>query len=189
MLSNILTIAAPSIVLFVSYWVIVSMFVRKQPDPSESLGSETAVRQVLQNQLVWTPVVLITYGITMPVRSPYSVLHLWWQLPLCYLLHDVFFYALHRAFHTKYLRWMHEKHHMWVDVRLVAAFDAHPIEHVIANVLPMVLASYFARLSFLTTCCGWGCGSVSVCIATARRTCGMCCTTNFGDATTGRGRI
>lgn len=142
----------PFLTSFTTYWTTVGTFVEEQKNPSESLADGESIDRVIKNQLVWTPLSLLFYqflfyGFFLFNPSPFHVGHVVWQIPACYVLHDLAFYLLHRIFHSLRLRHLHQQHHEWVDVKPVCAFDAHPVEHVIANVLPMFLASH------LTGCC------------------------------------
>lgn len=65
----------------------------------------------------------------------------------CIVLHDLLFYGVHRLMHTKWLYRFHSHHHQHVAVFADIAFDATPLEHVFANVLPVVLLGIYCQLS------------------------------------------
>ncbi|XP_006815583.1 fatty acid hydroxylase domain-containing protein 2-like [Saccoglossus kowalevskii] len=55
---------------------------------------------------------------------------------------EIFFYYSHRLFHHPYIyKRVHKKHHEWTaPIGLVAVY-AHPIEHVLCNIIPVFSGS------------------------------------------------
>lgn len=102
----------------------------------------TSVKAVLVNQVVAT-------GLCLQVLSPWinrdpeGPAITWKQLGIqmftVYMVTCVTFHALHYAFHTRWLWRFHRYHHRWVKPIPLYAFDAHPLEHVLVNLLPVML--------------------------------------------------
>ena len=73
------------------------------------------------------------------------------SLGVAVLLHEFFFYYIHRLIHTSYFySRIHKIHHTWVVPIGVATFYAHPLEHLMGNVLPVILSGLLANMNFTT---------------------------------------
>lgn len=56
------------------------------------------------------------------------------------LVRETLFYYSHRLIHQPTLyKWIHKKHHEWTAPIAITAMYCHPIENIVANVLPVVL--------------------------------------------------
>lgn len=83
------------------------------------------------------------------------------KLVLCVLAHDAIFHALHRLFHHRLLyKPFHKLHHQWVNPVPDVAFDATLVEHVVVNVLPVVMLGIYLDMNVVET-------AVWYCLATA----------------------
>jgi sterol desaturase/sphingolipid hydroxylase (fatty acid hydroxylase superfamily) len=61
------------------------------------------------------------------------------------------FYYLHRLFHSRYLyNRIHRVHHFWVRPSAVVAASAHPVENVVLNAGPIVLAIWLGQPSLVS---------------------------------------
>lgn len=82
------------------------------------------------------------------------------SLPLVYLplqiigiiiLEDILFYSVHYLLHTKKLyKSVHKIHHEWIIPVAVSAIYAHPIEHILSNMLPIMISGYVVRLNWIS---------------------------------------
>ncbi|CAN6656637.1 hypothetical protein TRVA0_029S00650 [Trichomonascus vanleenenianus] len=70
---------------------------------------------------------------------------------ICALLREAGFYYSHRLFHHRlfYAR-IHKFHHKFVAPMAFASQYAHPIEHIVANILPIVLPPQLLHAHILT---------------------------------------
>lgn len=112
---------------------------------------KSAISLVLFNQTaVAIPLFLILYpiskwrGITIDVPFP-STLSFIWQFIVCIIVEEIGFYYSHRLFHHPlfYSRF-HKKHHEWTAPIGLISIHAHPVEHVIANLMPPYLGVFIA---------------------------------------------
>ncbi|EDV92454.1 fatty acid hydroxylase domain-containing protein 2 [Drosophila grimshawi] len=54
------------------------------------------------------------------------------------VLEEIMFYYVHRLLHHKAIyKYVHKKHHEWTAPHAAMTLYAHPIEHVVANLLPV----------------------------------------------------
>ena len=74
----------------------------------------------------------------------------------CFLvIEEIGFYYLHRLMHTKILyKYIHKYHHEYTDVVSLGAIYAHPLEHIIVNLFPLLLGPYLIK-SCLRTILLW----------------------------------
>uniref|UniRef100_A0A8C6T227 Fatty acid hydroxylase domain containing 2 n=1 Tax=Neogobius melanostomus TaxID=47308 RepID=A0A8C6T227_9GOBI len=73
------------------------------------------------------------------------------------LLEELFFYYSHRLFHQPSLyKTYHKQHHEWTAPIGIVCIYAHPLEHMLSNMLPVALGPVLLG-SHLSTTCLWYC--------------------------------
>lgn len=107
----------------------------------------TSVLRILINQLFITPWFL-TYMLRVKKKDKenrYKVV--WW-----FLSQNVLFYFAHRLFHQGVLfKYIHRVHHAWITPEGWTAFDCHPMEHAIVNLLPVFCGPWIMPLTLSTS--------------------------------------
>ena len=115
---------------------------RSHPTPCQQFTA--AARLVFVDQLV----ILLFYVLLCPfVRASMTTTSYVGKLALikfvlfAVMVHRVWFYYVHRLLHQPLLyRWIHCVHHRWTSPSAVVSANAHPLENLILNAGPVVLA-------------------------------------------------
>ncbi|KAF5280502.1 hypothetical protein FQA39_LY18047 [Lamprigera yunnana] len=77
------------------------------------------------------------------------------ELAVFLIIEEICFYYIHRLFHHKSIyKYAHKKHHEWTAPIAITAIYNHPIEHIICNIIPILL-SVFIMGSHVATSYLW----------------------------------
>ncbi|KAK2116598.1 Fatty acid hydroxylase domain-containing protein 2 [Saguinus oedipus] len=119
-----------------------------------------SIRTVLFNQcMISFPMVVFLYPFLKwwgdPCRRELPTFH-WFLLELAIftLIEEVLFYYSHRLLHhPTFYKKIHKKHHEWTAPIGIISLYAHPIEHVVSNMLPAIVGPLVmgSHLSSITT--------------------------------------
>ncbi|EDL07776.1 fatty acid hydroxylase domain-containing protein 2 [Mus musculus] len=134
---------------------------RGKNEPVDPVKLRQAVLTVLFNQnFISIPMLVIYYPFLKWRRDPCSrelpTFH-WFLVEMAFftLLQEILFYYAHRLFHHPMLyKKSHKKHHEWTAPIGVVSIYADPPEHVVANMLP-VLVGPLAMGSHLSSITVW----------------------------------
>jgi sterol desaturase/sphingolipid hydroxylase (fatty acid hydroxylase superfamily) len=92
-------------------------------------------------------------------NSPYGYLSLnqIYKIIISYILADVIFYTGHIIIHqNKFYEIIHKQHHSWYDPSAISTTYAHPIEHILCNIvsvyIPIIITGLHWKLSLLWIC-------------------------------------
>ncbi|XP_044306976.1 fatty acid hydroxylase domain-containing protein 2 [Varanus komodoensis] len=114
-------------------------------DPVDREKLLHAIRTVLFNQLVVSQPILHLTLLIMKLRTDPCSLQLptfhWFlfELATFTLIEEILFYYSHRLIHHPILyKHIHKKHHEWTAPVGVVSLYAHPVEHVVSNMLPVI---------------------------------------------------
>ncbi|KAE8420023.1 fatty acid hydroxylase superfamily-domain-containing protein [Aspergillus pseudocaelatus] len=132
--------------------------ISKQPSRQVMLQ---CIPSALQNQLITTALhalkLLALRSITGRFagyrieRTLPSLLELMTDIPLCFIGRDFVCYYDHRILHLPWLyRRFHKEHHKFTAPVAVAAEHTHPLDHILINVLPVVVPATLFRVHLVT---------------------------------------
>jgi methylsterol monooxygenase len=73
------------------------------------------------------------------------------ELVVFTLVEEIMFYYSHRVLHhASIYKYIHKKHHEWTAPIGVTSIYAHPIEHIVSNMLPPVMGPFIMSSHFAT---------------------------------------
>ena len=113
----------------------------EQNSPLEWADLVKGLKRVGFNSWVLNPLLgLVLFPLTRgPLDRPLPALgELVFHLVMFLLVEEVCFYYSHRLFHSPYFyKRFHKIHHEWTAPIAMAAIYAHPLEHILSNLLPV----------------------------------------------------
>ena len=132
------------------YWTTVSVYHLVKPCAYNHRHQEAVQRTLSLHLLVHLPLSLVCE--MMDSNAGLRTVDGVWQFPTAIFLVDLFFYHAHRLLH--HFAWLyshiHSRHHQWTnDINILSTFDTHPLEHVMVNLIPVLLAIIITNMNIL----------------------------------------
>ncbi|XP_059469048.1 fatty acid hydroxylase domain-containing protein 2-like [Neocloeon triangulifer] len=156
----------PSIISFVTYWVVALVYLacdlsgclhrykvqpgKNEPPPTQRLWHSLGM--VLFNQLlVGAPYGVLAYdvfefiwtkeriGLDKCGQLP-SIVSVFFQLGVYTAIREITFYYSHRMMHHRWIyKHIHKQHHEWTAPIAMITLSCHPLEHLFGNIVPLSL--------------------------------------------------
>ncbi|XP_023840548.1 fatty acid hydroxylase domain-containing protein 2 isoform X1 [Salvelinus sp. IW2-2015] len=141
-------------------------------NPVDPVKLRHAVKTVVLNQLfISVPMVVVCWAVMFSRGNPCGP-----ELPtfqrgllemaFCAVLEELMFYYSHRLFHHPALyKHFHKQHHEWTAPIGVVSLYAHPLEHVLSNMLPALIGPVILGSHLVTTTLWYALALVSTTIS------------------------
>lgn len=160
-------VAAGTVGHFVLYWSVAAWL--HFPVAPSKWTPWIIANQYVVNPLffaLWFLYVADPDGAPMPWLDSVGVSRVVLQALVVYLTVEVLFWATHRAFHAVPLLYrLHKVHHRHIVTEGPDALDAHPLEHVVCNLLPVAAGPALAGLGLQWTLAWLGVATINTVVA------------------------
>jgi methylsterol monooxygenase len=95
------------------------------------------------NQMIVTYPLAYIFNDSLPcMDNDWNISNIIYYLMRMILIEEIFFYYAHRLLHQKWIyNYIHSYHHKWAEPIAVMTISAHPVEHLLSNVLPLTVSS------------------------------------------------
>eukprot|EP00916_Digyalum_oweni_P003916 GHVL01006984.1.p1 GENE.GHVL01006984.1~~GHVL01006984.1.p1 ORF type:complete len:159 (+),score=23.76 GHVL01006984.1:70-477(+) len=128
---------------------VLSKYIIEKNNKPDNILIKNTYHQLIYERLIFSP--LLIYFLGKYIKCELVVIPNWFtvilHLTVAGIIHETLFYWLHRFLHISYIyKYIHKKHHKYIVSVSIASQYAHPIESIIANILPTIFFFYFLIL-------------------------------------------
>jgi len=114
--------------------------------PSAELVKTTLIKSAINifiDPVIWYIIFPLYSEIDISVENVPSIFTILWQFVFNLTVIDTVFYWVHRGLHDlRIYKYVHKRHHDYKSVIALSAEYAHPVEVVVSNVFPFLLAPW-----------------------------------------------
>ncbi|KAH8336112.1 hypothetical protein KR074_003297 [Drosophila pseudoananassae] len=163
-----LWVLGSTVVIFSVYWIYAALFtlmdITNKPKFLRRYKIQPGQNEPVDLKKLWNAVKVVIFNLTVVnVLTSWAVYELVYktensrdirQLPtfkrtirdlvVFVILEEIMFYYAHRLLHHKSIyKYVHKKHHEWTSPIAAITLYAHPVEHIVANLMPVALSIAF----------------------------------------------
>ncbi|KAH8272787.1 fatty acid hydroxylase domain-containing protein 2 [Drosophila bipectinata] len=163
-----LWVLGSTVVIFSVYWIYAALFtlmdITNKPKFLRRYKIQPGQNEPVDLKKLWNAVKVVIFNLTVVnVLTSWVVYELVYktensrdirQLPtfkrtvrdlvVFVILEEIMFYYAHRLLHHKSIyKYVHKKHHEWTSPIAAITLYAHPVEHIVANLMPVALSIAF----------------------------------------------